>query len=146
VAAVREGGMQSHTFDAPGFVSIWVGTFPSEEVRERHLRERYEDREDDEPLAEWMGEFGLQWFDHDFMDTNCRGLTSQPLPDLLSPCSYSTTFLNEAVRTTREQGITETQFVMLLDDFRYDPAVTGITRGRYLRFLGSFPYSVGVPG
>src|SRR6476646_8935414 len=134
--------MQFHYFDAPGFVSIWVGGFPSEEVADRHMRERYGDRRDDEPLAEWMGEFGFRYFDHDFMDTNGNGLTRQPLRDLLAPCSYADSFLNEAMREAEQQGIAEAQCVILLFNFRYDPRVTGVTQGKHLRFLGTFPYAV----
>lgn len=135
--------MRFHHFDEQGFVSIWAGGFPSEEVRVEHLRERYGD--DDEPLAEWMGEFGFLYFNHDFQDTNGDGLTTQPLRELLAPCSYAASFLDEAIGEADHQGISKTQFVSLLYDFRYDPEVTGVRQGRYLRFLGAFRYSVQYP-
>jgi Immunity protein 22 len=135
--------MSFHHFDAPGYVSIWVGVFPSEEVKERQLRERYGDRRDGEPLAEWMGEFGFGWFDHDFMDINADGLSIQPLRALLAPCSYARSLLEDALRAADAQGISEAQIVLLLHEFRYDPRVTGVTQGNYLQFLGAFPYSVG---
>ncbi len=133
--------MEFHHFNADGFVSIWVGVFPSEEAREEHLHERYgEDRGDDEPLAHWMGEFGFRYFDHDFMDTNSHGMAIGSLRALIEPCSYAASYLDSAMHSAQQQGITETQFVMLLFDFRYDPSVTGVTQGKYLQFLGAFPY------
>jgi hypothetical protein len=132
--------MQYHYFETAGYVSIWIGEFPSEEIGDQHLRERYGERGDDEPLAEWMGEFGFRYFDHDFMDTNGHGPSVGPLRPLIEPCSYATSFVDEAMLIAAQQRIAETQFVMLLYDFRYDPAVTGVTQGRYLRFLGAFRY------
>ena len=134
--------MKFHHFDADGFVSIWVGEFPADGTGDEYLQPNY-DHEDDEPLAPWMGEFGFGYFDYDFMDTNGHGDRVGPLRELIEPCSYSTSFVNEAMQMAQQLGITETQFVMLLYDFRYDAAVTGVTRGKYLRFLGAFPYSVG---
>jgi len=134
---MRYGGPH---FEAEGFVSIWIGTFPSEEIRAEQLCERYGEEYEDEPLALWMGEFGFGWFDHDFMDTNGHGMAVGPLRELIESCSYAASFVNEAMKIAAQQGISETQFVMLLYDFRYDPSVTGITRGKYLQFLGAFPY------
>jgi hypothetical protein len=128
-------------FERKGMVSIWVGVFPSESARKAQLKERYGEEFEDEPLAEWMGEFGFGWFDHDQMDTNWDGLKGQPLRDLLGQCSYAASFLERAVAAGSEQGIEESQTALLLYDFKYDPKVTGVTQGKYLRFLGTFRYS-----
>ncbi len=128
-------------FETKGFVSIWVGAFPSEEIREEQLSERYGEEYEDEPLSLWMGEFGFGYFDHDFMDTNSHGMKIGPLRALIEPCSYATSFIDTAMQAAAQLGITETQFVMLLYDFCYDPNVTSVTRGTYLQFLGAFPYS-----
>jgi hypothetical protein len=134
-----------HHFEREGFVSLWAGIFPSEEVRVSHLEERYDEEFEDQPLAEWTGEFGFGWFDHDFMDTNFDGLAIRPLRELLAPCSYSESFLERALAEAERQGVRETQFVLLLYDLCYDPNVTGISQGKYLQFLGAFPYTIKHP-
>jgi hypothetical protein len=128
-------------FQAEGFVSIWIGTFPSEEIREEQLHERYGEEYEDEPLALWMGEFGFGYFDHDFMDTSSHGMEVRPLRELIEQCSYATSFVEEALQMAEQHGVSKTQFVMLLYDFRYDSSITGVIQGKYLRFLGAFPYT-----
>ena len=130
-----------HHFDAEGFVSIWCGEFPTEEQREAQLRERYGEEFEDEPLAEWMGEFGFGWFDHDFMDANSDGLAWRSVRELIAPCSYAASYVEAAVGAAAQLGIHKTQTVLLLFDWRYDPAVSGVQQGRFLHFVGAFPYS-----
>ena len=132
--------MEFHHFNAEGFVSIWISEYPPGKDVADYFRPRY-DRADDEPLAVWMGEFGFGYFDYDFMDTNGHGQSRGPLRTLIEPCSYAASFVNDAMQMAAQLGIEETQWMMLLYDFRYDPSVTGVTRGKYLRFLGAFPYS-----
>lgn len=143
--------MKFHNFSVSGFGSIWIGEMPSDGSDEDYLRPQY-DRADGEPLAPWMGEFGFGYFDYDFMDGNSHGTvigphgyqhSRGPLRPLIAPCSYADSFIDAAMQAAQQHRITQTQFVMLLYDFRYDPKVTGITRGTYLRFLGAFPYSRG---
>ena len=132
--------MKSHHFGEDGYVSIWVGEFPSKELREEHLRERSGEERGTGALAAWMGEFGFAWFDHDFMSTNWTGLSLRPLSKLVAQCSYSASYLDAALAAAQEQGISTTQCVLLLFNFCYDPKVTGVKEGSYLRFLGAFRY------
>ena len=128
-------------FETEGFVSIWIGEFPTESDRENHLRERYEEEFEDQPLAEWMGEFGIGYFDHDFMEANWEGLTLRPIRELIGGCSYAATFIEAAVTAAERVKVRETQSVLLLYHFRYDPSLTHVRRGRFLQFLGAFPFS-----
>jgi hypothetical protein len=130
-----------HHFDADGFVSIWCGEFPTEADREAHLRERYGEEFEDEPLAEWIGEFGFGWFDHDFMDANSDDLARRPIRDLIVPCSYAASYVEAAVAAAEQLGIQTTQTVLLLFNWRYDPVATGVWQGRFLRFVGAFTYT-----
>jgi hypothetical protein len=133
--------MEFHDFNAEGFVSIWVSEYPNDADSDEYFEANY-DKADDEPLAPWMGEFGFGYFDYDSMDTNGHGESIGPLRPLIEACSYAASFVDEAMQMAAQLGIAETQWVMLLYDFCYDPAVTGVTQGKYLRFLGAFPYAV----
>jgi hypothetical protein len=134
---MRYGGPN---FGTQGVVSVWEGVFPTEEVRRRQLDERNGDEFENQPLAEWMGDFGFGWFDHDRMETNFEGLLLRPIRQLIEGCSYAESFANEAVVSAEKQGVHETQTVLLLYDFGYDPEVSGIQQSKYLRFVGVFPY------
>jgi hypothetical protein len=132
--------MEFHHFDAAGFVSIWAGEFPSVYAARSYLQLN-SDGKGDALLAPWMREFGFASFNHDSLQTRGHGDKVGPLHGLIEQCSHAASFVDAAMQAAKQQGMTQTQYVMLLYDFRYDPSVTGITRGKYLRFLGALSHT-----
>jgi hypothetical protein len=128
-----------YEFEAKSIVSIWVATVPRSRIPDDYFKEHY-GREDDEPFSRFSEDFGFGYYDHDFVDTN--GVTDRPesVERLLGECSFSASYLTEAVAAAKRQGLDKTEFVFLLHDIAYPPEVTGVFRSEYMAFLGSFQY------
>lgn len=130
-------------FDAEGVVSIWAAVSPLSRIPDDYFDERYGD--DEIPLSRFCEDFGFGWFDHDFMDTNISEGRAASIEKLIGQCSYSSSFLDQAVAQANKLRLEKTQWVTLLFDFKYDPKQTGITKSKYVEFVGSFPYSQDAP-
>jgi Immunity protein 22 len=132
------GRYSEYDFEDKERVSIWVAIVPWQQLPNEYFEEHYGGG-DDEPFAQFSHEFGVGFYDHDFVSTN-GSEESKPLVNLLGPCSYSSSFLEPALAEARRRGLDKTSFVFLLYDYDYDPEVTKVSRTAYMEFLGSFPY------
>jgi hypothetical protein len=117
-----------YEFENPEAVSIWVATVPWNDLPNEYLEEHYGE------------DFGFGFYDHDSMSTN-GSEEAKPLEELLAPCSYSTSYIQEATAEARKRGLDKTCFVFLLFDIEYDPMLTGVSKSAYMEFLGSFRYN-----
>jgi hypothetical protein len=128
-----------YEFESKGIISIWVATVPRSRIPDDYFEEHY-GGEDDEPFTQFSEDFGFGFYDHDFVDTN--GVTDRPKPieRLLGECSFSASYLAEAIAAANQQGLDNSEFVFLLRDIAYMPEVTGVSRSPYMAFLGRFRY------
>jgi uncharacterized repeat protein (TIGR04138 family) len=147
-----------------GFVSVWVGTFPSVEEAEKYFGIP------DEigvylPPEGFINDLGVRAFPPEKLEVNFERLLPRPVRQLLADATFSVSFIDAAVEEAARQGVREAQGVALLYDFDYgraDPDGTrtfrtaqGVTplpdpdyRGELapegpsgrLQFLGTFPY------
>jgi uncharacterized repeat protein (TIGR04138 family) len=147
-----------------GFVSVWVGTFPSVEEAEKYFGIP------DEigvylPPEGFINDLGVRDFPPEKLEVNFEHLLPRPVRQLLADATFSVSFIDAAVEEAARLGVREAQGVALLYDFdlgRADPGGTrtfrtaqGVTplpdpdyRGELapqgpssrLQFLGAFPY------
>jgi hypothetical protein len=126
-------------FQSDGYVSIWVAVASLSRIPDDYFEERYSD--EDLPLTKFYGDFGFGYFDHDFMDTNGSKGRGKSIDELIGACSYSSSFVEEAVAQAKRRGLEKSQYVVLLYDFKYDPKKTKVSKNAYMEFIGSFPYN-----
>src|SRR3954447_18287278 len=101
-----------------GFVSLWVGTFPSVEAAESYFGIP------DEigvylPPETFATDFGLGDFPPETLEVNFEHVAPRPLRELLRDATFSASFLDQAVEAGTRQGISDAQGVALLYDFDY---------------------------
>lgn len=134
-------------FDGPHFrdedndvVSVWVATCAFDEIPNDYFDEPFGDDDDEAPWNDFSSDFGFGYYDHDVIEPNHHEGKVSSVRDLILPCSYSSSFVDAAFERACELGLSETCFVFLMYNFRYDPEVTGKTESQYLKFIGVFAY------
>lgn len=127
-----------YKFEKKRRVSIWVAIVPWTELPDDYFQEHC-GRKDNEPFTQFSEDFGFDFFDHDSVDTNGSEV-ARPIADLLGECSYSSSYVAEAVAQAREFGLETTSYVFLLYDIDYKAKLTKVSKSRYMQFLGSFQY------
>jgi hypothetical protein len=126
-------------FRRNGFVSIWVGTFPSVEAAEAYFGMP------DEigvylPPEGFTRDLGLDDLPLDNLEVNFEQVSPRPLGELLEDATFSPSFLDQAVEAASRQGIHAVQGIALVYDFDYQakPGWQGAVGP--MRFIGSFPF------
>ena len=134
--------MSGHGFDCRkrGFVSVWVGTFPSVEAAEAYFGIP------DEigvylPPESFARDLGLEDLPPECLEVNFEQLAPRPVRELLRDASFSASFIGPAVRAAEEQGIPAAQGIALLFDLDYRALPDWQPEAGPLRFLGSFPFA-----
>jgi uncharacterized repeat protein (TIGR04138 family) len=126
-----------------GFVSLWVGEFPT-----RREAEVYFGIPDEIgvylPAEGFIADTGVADFPPETLEANFEQLARRRLSTLLADATYSASFIDPAIEAAHQLGIAEAQGVALLYDWDYD-AIGGAIRGP-LTFIGSFPYVATAPG
>lgn len=125
---------------AKGKVSVWINTVSVTAYPASYFEENYE-RDDNEPICEWAGNFGFKWYDHDFMDVARTEGQPQPIRELLKRCSYINTFVDKLEKRALANGIGKANHAIFLYDFNYAAPKSKIKEDGYMRFLGTFEYN-----
>ena len=134
-------GEEAQDASRDGFVSIWIAPEITEEEIDDYLAEVEEfdpDGENEEAFSRFAEEFGLLWYDHDYMEASFENSTAS-VEQLLKGASFSASFLAEAVATAKKSGLSKGQAAILLYDVSYE-AEHGAASGEKFQFLGAFPY------
>src|SRR5262249_3865823 len=119
--------------------SVWAATCALADIPKGYFLPNYGG--EDEPFNPFSADFGFGYYDHDFVETYCtEDWRVVPIAELIAPLSYSASFRETAVRQAELLGVGHTSYVILLYNFKYDSAVTGIRESAYMRFVGAFPY------
>jgi hypothetical protein len=126
-----------------GFVSVWVGTFPSVEAAKAYFGIP------DEtgvylPPEVFARDLGLDDLPPENLEVNFEQVAPRPLRALLQDATFSASFIDQAVEAAGRQGIQEAQGIALLYDFDYQAKPAWRSAVGPLRFIGSFPF-VGAP-
>jgi hypothetical protein len=140
-ASDAEGGEELQDASRDGFVSIWIAPEISEQEVDDYLAEVEDfdpDGENEEAFSRFAEEFGLLWYDHDFMEAAFENVPVA-VERLLEGASFSESFLSEAVEAAKKASLTTAQAAILLYDVAYETE-HGAGSGERFQFLGSFPY------
>jgi uncharacterized repeat protein (TIGR04138 family) len=126
-------------YGRPGFVSVWVATFPSLEEAEAYfgIPDEIGVYLPPEPFA---AELGLNDLPPDILEVNFEQVAPRPIPELLADATFSASFLDRAAAAADGQGLREAQGVALLYDFDYRLVPDWRTKAGPLAFVGAFPF------
>lgn len=122
-----------------GFVSLWVGTFPSVEAAEAYFGIPDEIGVYLPPEA-FATDFRLGDFPPEALEVNFEQVSPRPLGEILGDATFSASFLDQAVEAGNRQGITEAQGLALLYDFDYRAKAGRDDAAGPLKFIGAFPF------
>lgn len=122
-----------------GFVSLWVGTFPSVEAAESYFGIPDEIGVYLPPEA-FATDFGLGDFPPETLEVNFEQGSPRPLRELLRDATFAASFIDQAVEAGNRQGIHEAQGVALLYDFDYRAKPRRDNKAGPLKFIGAFPF------
>lgn len=131
-----------------GFVSLWLGVFPSEEQFDAYLEESYGDGDDDDgPINRFasdhqIGSAPLHYYDHDLQEAGCVP-GRLPALELLRGTSWSSSFIEAAARAADEAGIAEANAFFLLYNHEHR-ALDRVPDSPFV-FIGCFPYDKKAP-
>ena len=129
------------TFHEDGlYVSIWVGTFGSQDAVDEYLMEQYEDDRDDEPLSPFAADVGLKFYDHDFIESNHESNLSSKGADAFAQHSYGESFATDAWAATQRRNIDAFDTVFLLYGYNHVRYPQSTRPPRRVSFVGTFPY------
>ena len=128
-------------YEAEDRVSVWIGTFPSEEAFNDHLKEDYSATdEDDFPKCRFWEALGIRWHDHDFQETIFRP-DPVAIEDLVANMSWVDSYKTELLKRCNELGISKANTAIVICEYDY-PLAAGFSSPN-LTFVGSFRYSTG---
>jgi hypothetical protein len=136
----KPGKFSVYDFEKKGVVSIWVAIVPLSRIPDKYFEEHRGD--EDQPFTQFSEDFGIGFFDHDFVDTNLSHGRARPVEELVGQCSFSSSYVEKVTAEANKRGLQKTQFVFLMFDIEYAPKQTKVSRSAYLEFLGSFSYDV----
>jgi uncharacterized repeat protein (TIGR04138 family) len=126
-------------FRRNGFVSFWIGTFPSVEAAESYFGIPDEIGVYLPPEA-FAADCGLGDFSPNALEVNFEQVSPRPLRELLEDATFSASFLDEALEAASHQGIHEAQGVALLYDFDCRAQCARHSEAGPLWFVGTFPF------
>jgi hypothetical protein len=113
-------------FIDPGFVSVWIGDY------------RSEDDFDDYLLDHFATEFGFE-----VRPQALREIGVEPEPveieKLVRDFSRAKTFGSKVVDVARTHGITTAACMFIIYNFKYDPACQAVPNPR-VKFIGAVPF------
>ncbi|SEF67676.1 immunity 22 family protein [Paenibacillus sp. UNC499MF] len=104
-------------WERPGFVSLWVGRFSGDEELGQYTEFTY-DEDGESVLPAFCGDFGLGWFDEDFIEAYLVEEETSSLAELLEGCSYDEQIIPAFEALGLPEG-TVWNTVVLLYDFAY---------------------------
>jgi hypothetical protein len=113
-------------FEKDGVVSIWVGLT--------------DDSNDPEGLDVLQDLCGVGYYDLHNQEANNFDFEKVQLKKLLEEMSYSESFINEALASAQDKGLSEALWVTLQYDFDYNPEKVKREIADDPIFLGCFSY------
>ena len=118
------------------YVSVWVGTFGSQEAVDAYTAEQYD--RDGEPISPFAADIGLTFYDHDFIEVHHEPGLSALGRAALARHSYGETFADAAAAHLPPGEAFDTLFLLYgYDHARYPQAERSPHK---VRFVGTYPY------
>jgi hypothetical protein len=120
-----------------GFVSIWIGTFPSVEAAEAYFGIPDEIGVCLPPEA-FARDLGVDEQLVEKLEANFERMSPRPLQELLDDATFSETFRDQAVEAARGLGISSAQGIALVYDFDYQAKMDWQRSIGPMTFIGTF--------
>src|SRR5262249_40344815 len=89
---------------------------------------------------QFSADFGFGYYNVDSHEANNIADGPKSIERLIGECSFSSSFLSKAVAAAKKEGFESPSAVFLLYDIDYRPKKTGVSRSKYMAFIGSFRY------
>lgn len=129
------------TFGEDGkYVSVWVGSFGSQQAVDEYLAEQYDDDREDEPISPFAADIGLKSYDHDFVETKFQKDLSKNGDGAFSGHSYGGSFAEEAWEAQKCLGLGHFDAVFLLYGYAHTRYPQAKQRPERVVFVGTFEY------
>ena len=112
-------------FEMNGVVSIWVGQ---------------NDNSNDDELDVLHDLCGVGYYEIDNQESNCFDFEMVCLHKLLEEMSYSSSFIEEAIKAAFAMGITDCRWITVQFDFSYDQTRVKRAIAKNPVFIGVFEY------
>jgi hypothetical protein len=122
-----------------GFVSIWIGNFPTREAAEEYFGIPDEIGVCLPPVG-FVNDLGRDDVPGECLEVNFEQISRRPLRELLQDATFAGGFIDQAVEAARQQGIQAAQGIALLYNFDYQAQPGWQREVGPLRFVGSFPF------
>lgn len=122
-----------------GFVSLWIGTFPSVEAAEAYFGIPDEIGVYFPPEA-FARDLGVDMQLLEELEVNFEQTTPRPLRELLDSATFSGSFCEIAVGVADRMGISTAQGIVLVYDFDYQAEPGWQKVSGPLTFIGTFPF------
>lgn len=125
--------------EVEGAVSLWVGVANSRSALEAYLDIDYSSG-DASRLSPFADDFGIEYYDEDFVDISFHDTPTKSLAELLRRCSYASLITPKFVELCGAYLPTEVNSAVLLYNFRHHGSPgdeSSATRSLKLQFLGS---------
>jgi hypothetical protein len=130
-------------FTQDGYVSVWLAGRIGEEQLAAYLEPRSDDASAEEPpdrpISAFAEEFGIGWYDHDFLEA-CFEPDPRSVGELLEGVSFGTSFVEAIVQIAGQAGMAMAGAAVLLYDCCYSLDPETAARKTTFQFIGAFPY------
>jgi hypothetical protein len=122
-----------------GFISLWVGTFPSVEAAELYFGNS------DEigvylPAEGFARELGVDLHLLNALEVNFEQTSPRPLRELLNDATFPGEFCDAAAGAANRMGISMAQGIPRVYDFDYEAKPDWQNATGPLTFIGTFPF------
>jgi hypothetical protein len=122
-----------------GFVSVWIGTFPTVEAAEEYFGIP------DEigvylPPEGFAKDLGLDELPAECLEVNFEQTAPRSLCELLNDATFSETFRDQVVEAASQQGVSTAQGIALVYDFDYQTQLGWQRAAGPLTFIGTFTF------
>jgi Immunity protein 22 len=122
-----------------GFVSVWIGTFPSVEAAEAYFGIPDEIGVFLPPKA-FATDLGVDEQDLEKLEVNFERMSPRPLRELLNDAAFCESFRDQAAGAASRLGISCAQGIALVYDFDYQAKPDWQHLIGPLTFIGTFPF------
>ena len=122
-----------------GFVSVWIGTFPSLEAAEAYFGIPDEIGVFLPPEA-FARDLGVDEQLLDKLEVNFERMSPRPLGELLNDATFCETFRDQATEAASRLGISAAQGIALVYDFDYQAKPDWQPSIGPLTFIGTFSF------
>ncbi len=116
-------------------VSVWVANEVLSKIPSNYFSLNFDSGK---PMSTFCEDFKIEAYNFGFSE-HIVSKGSEPVIKQIKKACFGTSFCNEVGRVCK---IRETEHILLLFNYKYDHKLTGITKGSYNEFIGTFDFDI----